>query len=157
MYLMYCLFFNILLKMTVFGTIGGDIFNSDVMSMAIVSSLVEHATFTTAIYFIQWRVIPVIGQTSHDELYRKIYLSLAVPEIGKAFAVALQTWDTGNMLLLFIGLLILSIQYNAYSVVIWHYFPNSNTIYAFLFANVVRLLCRINFYGIENSMALGLC
>jgi hypothetical protein len=157
MFMLYCLFVNILVKMTVFGTISGDMFKSDVVWLAITSSLVEHTVFIAAIFIIQRRTIPVINTPSQSKFHRKIYLSLAVPEIAKAFAVALQTWDTGNMLLLFIGLLILSIQYNAYSIVIWHHFPHSNTLYVFLIANIARLLCRTYFYGVENSMTLGLC
>ena len=129
MILIYCLLVNVVVKLSVLGITEGTEISLKLVGDAVLSSVLEHIVFVSTVVFIQWKwLTPSMSASSHSKFVRKVYLSLALPDISKLVAIALQTWDPGQNLLFSIGLLVTSIQYNAFSTVIHHSFPDSNTL-----------------------------
>ena len=156
MIMFYCLCANILVKLAVFGSTDGDMFRSGVFYVAVLSSLIEHVIFVATIFLIGWKcALSTVPARACNKFYRMVYLSLAYPELAKACALVLFTWDSGIMLLLFVGILILSIQYNAFSIVVKHTFPHANMHYTFIVACAARLGCRLYFLNTDKTTQLG--
>mmetsp|Transcript_16238 Transcript_16238/g.24460 ORF Transcript_16238/g.24460 Transcript_16238/m.24460 type:complete len:237 (+) Transcript_16238:127-837(+) len=148
-----CLFVNFLVKSVVLHNSEGN--GNSSHSVIFVTCVVEHVAFIASIYIALWKsYIPSMHTALFNKFCRKLYLSLAFPEIGKLFAILLQTWDSESILLLFVGMLVISIQYHAYHTVC-NQQTTRNLFVVFVCGLFVKIFVRIILHSDEEVKLLG--
>ena len=139
----------------------------------IAACVTEHAAFIGTVFFVLWRLkmfVPLFTNSSpadsstsnvaiSKDFHRKLYISLAFPEIFKLVVLLLQTWDPSPVVSLMAGFLCLSIQITSFSVAMSFFLQRkrSSEFVFIVLAGVVGKLCaRICFHSLKEILLLGI-
>lgn len=92
---------------------------SYVILMLLFCSAIEHLIFVGTIFSFLYFYFPEKLNIRHmfDSNCRKVYIALAFPEVGKILAPLFQTWDQDPTLMLFLSVIILSLQFTSLRIV----------------------------------------
>lgn len=87
----------------------------------------EHLLFVLTIFLLLWLTLFAhLSFLSNYKLWCQLYLALTLPDLGKIFALILQTWDNDPLLYLLMAIVIFSIQYHTYSLILFYYIDDSS-------------------------------
>ena len=119
-----------------------------------VSCFLEVFGFISILVLLLW-LLTINKQSTNfsSEKYRMIYPSLIFPELLRALAVVLHTFDSKPNLLFLLGLMVLSIQFMALQSLLR--VSNKALLTCFTAALTVRLLTKLCFYTYDDISLLG--
>lgn len=135
------------------------------------SVIIEHIIFISTIFILlKLTVLSNLFTSNSYKLLVLLYLSLTLPELFKLIAIILQTWDTDPFLLFLVSILIISIQYHAFSIILLNYYSNLpsfnrmilsyfswKVILCFTLSYVMKLIFRrLVYYNIHDIYYLGI-
>ena len=118
--------------------------------------MIEMFIFFGTIALLLYYIHPIRRQiqVSNQDLSLKVYLSLLFPEIFRSIAIMLYVFDVESELLFLLGLVIVSIQYEALRSVL-NATPALTLAVAFILAVLARFLVKMILYKTSDVVLLG--